>query len=441
MSRRGVGRLLLGAALMWGGAAGVRGAGEASPVIGGTLDEHPAIAYASRPTTDRVARLDQALGQRGATLERDARTGYLSAVLRALDIPVESQLLVFSKTGLQREHTSPKNPRALYFNEAVVVGYIPGASSLELAAHDPQQGVVFYTLDQTASGSRRFTRRTSCLTCHLSTSTLEVPGMIVRSHVVGDDGRVIPGLGSHAVDHRTPHTDRWGGWLVTGKAQTLYAPLGNLGNITVTPDPTLGSAIHSNHVLIEWLNRSPDTDRYPTSDSDLAALMAFDHQQHAINLLTRLGWTARIALSEGRALDSATDIRDQVFELADYLLFVDEAPLTVAVTPRAGFAEHLAARVPADGRGRSCGQLELRTRLLKYPCSYMIYSEAFDALPSPVKDAVYRRLVDILSGRVAGQRYAHLTSPLREAILEILQETKADLPAGLRAGTARPIGR
>ena len=109
----------------------------------GVLEEHPSIQYAIRPTTDRVAKLNQALTESGRSLQRDARTGYLLPVLEALGVPVESQLLVFSKTGVQRAFTSPQNPRALFFDESVVVGYVPGAPILELAAHDPQQGVVF----------------------------------------------------------------------------------------------------------------------------------------------------------------------------------------------------------------------------------------------------------------------------------------------------------
>src|SRR5712692_5236186 len=129
----------------------------------GVLDEHPGIQYAIRPTTDRVAKLNQAITQGGRSLRRDPRTGYLLPVLEALGVPVESQLLVFSKTGVQRAYTSPQNPRALFFDESVVVGYVPGAPAIELAAHDPQQGVVFYTLDQ-AAAAPVFVRRTSCLT-------------------------------------------------------------------------------------------------------------------------------------------------------------------------------------------------------------------------------------------------------------------------------------
>src|SRR5207247_5680329 len=203
----------------------------AAPNWTGVLHEHPAIQYAVRPAIDRVAKLSEAIA-RGRVLQRDARTGYLLPVLNALGVPVESQLLVFSKTGLQRALISPQRPRALLFDESVAVGYVPGAPVVELAAHDPQQGVMFYTIDQSAA-SPIITRRTNCLTCHVSASTLDVPGMLARSTAVGDDGNVLPQLGSNDVDHQTPHPDRWGGYFVTSEqAPTWYNQRAHAGNIT-----------------------------------------------------------------------------------------------------------------------------------------------------------------------------------------------------------------
>lgn len=421
-------------ALAVAGSAGPAGRAQPLSQFVGTLDEHPSIQYENRPTTDVVTRLNAALAAGRQTLERDERTGYLLPVLNALNVPAESQVLVFSKTGLQRAHTGPRNPRALYFNESVVVGYIPGAPDLELAAHDPQQGVVFYSLAQREAAAPTFKRRAHCLTCHVSAVTMEVPGFIVRSHMVGADGSAMPALGSHTVNHQTPHTQRWGGWFVTGHASMPpYGPLGHLGNTTVTPHPTSGPAIFSNHVLIEWLNRPVETDRYLASDSDLAALMTFDHQMHALNLLTRLNWEARVAAAGGRSEATDAALAGRVGELVDYLLFVNEAPLAFEVEPRPGFAEALAARAPKDRRGRSLAQLDLTTRLLKYPLSYLVYSESFDGLPPAVKASVYRRIFGILSGKDLDRKYAHLSPDDRTAIAEILRDTRKDLPRDLRS--------
>jgi len=418
------GRLLASAAAL-GAALAVSGptSGETQAPWPGVLHEHPAIQYASRPTTDPVAKLNRSLAEGGRPLERDPRTGFLLPVLSALGVPVESQLLVFSKTGVQREYTSPHNPRALFFNDSVAVGYVPGAPLLELAADDPQQGVVFYTVDQ-AAATPTVTRRTSCLGCHVSASTLEVPGMIVRSNAVGDDGNVMPQLGSNDVTHQTPHPDRWGGYFVTLEgAEAPYATRAHEGNITFS-----GRGSTSNQAFVDWRNSSPETRGYLSASSDIVALLLFDHQMHAINLMTRLNWEWRVASTSGRASATDVTVRPLVDELAGYLLFAGEAPFSVPLTPRPGLAAHLLSRAPKDRRGRSFGQLDVVNRLLRYPCSYMVYSAAFDGLAPAVKNAVYGRMLDILSDDDPRKVDARVTADDRRAVLEILRDTKPDFP-------------
>jgi hypothetical protein len=116
-------------------------------------------------------------------------------------------------------------------------------------------------------------------------------------------------------------------------------------------------------------------------------------------------------------------------ELVRYLLFTNEAPLDSPVKGTSGFAEEFAARGPRDSKGRSLRDFDLRTRIFKYPCSYLVYSEDFDALPGPAKAYVYRRLLEILSGRDQSPEFARLTAEDRTAILEILLATKPGLPA------------
>jgi hypothetical protein len=402
----------------------------------GVLDEHPAIQYAHRPARDRVSDLNRALVQGAVSLDFHESGGYLRAVLDALTVPAESQLLVFSRTGIQRGATSPRNPRAIYFDDSVVVGYIPHARWLEIAAHDPEQGVVFYTLEQTASATPRLTRRAECLTCHVASSTLDVPGMIVRSNFMSAAGDLIPQLGFHVVNHRTPLPNRWGGWYVTGTySAPVYGGVGHMGNVTTAIHPAFGPSTTSNEVFIEWLNSHPEARGYPSGDSDVAALLVFDHQMHAINLLTRLNWETRVAMSRGTPTFTASPLHDLVDELVDYFLFVGEAPPPPGLTPRAGFAERLAAKTPKDRHGRSLGQLtssaatETATpRLLRYSCSYMLYTVAFDNLPAPARTAVYERMWAILAGRDGHAKYSHLSPANRRAIIEILRDTKKDLP-------------
>jgi hypothetical protein len=422
--------LLLAATLTVATAAstGVTSAQPRRP-FAGVLDEHPAIRYAERATTDRVARLTAALAQGSASLSYDEPGGYLRSTLRALDISPESQLLVFSKTGVQRASTSPRNPRALYFDDSVVVGYIPGARFIEIAAHDREQGVVFYTIDQTLRAAPEISRQTNCLTCHVSGSTLDVPGLITRSNFTNANGEVLPQLGFHIVDHRTPLSQRWGGWFVTGKYDLApYGGVTHMGNVGTAMHPVNDApAGTSNEIFIRWIQTDATALGYLSNESDIASLMVFDHQMRAINLLTRFNWEARVAAYDGRVDFSRGELRELVESVADYFLFVDEAPPPARLTPRAGFATRFASAGPKDSRGRSLRELDFNSRLLRYSCSYMIYSAAFDALPPDAKRAVYRRLFDILTG--SDEKYAHLTVNDRRAISEILRETKADWPS------------
>jgi hypothetical protein len=172
-----------------------------------------------------------------------------------------------------------------------------------------------------------------------------------------------------------------------------------------------------------------DTDAYLSPYSDVAALMVFDHQMYMTNLITRVGWEVRCALYDkipDRALN--TLLRDSATELVDYLLFIDEAPLPGPVHGTSGFAEKLAAEGPWASHGRSLRQLDLQRRLLRYPCSYMIYTQAFDSLPEQARNAIYQRMWQILSGAEKNNRYARLSPADRQAIVEILRDTKKGLP-------------
>src|SRR5262249_20549590 len=115
--------------------------------------------------------------------------------------------------------------------------------------------------------------------------------------------------------------------------------------------------------------------------------------------------------------------------LLTYLLFTDEAPLEGRITGTSRFAVEFAARGPKDRRGRSLRQFELTRRMFQYPCSYLIYSEAFDSLPAPAKTRIYQRLWEVLTGKDRSPVFARLSAADRAAILEILLDTKKSLPA------------
>ena len=208
---------------MWwaGGRARVRLAamasrGQSRGTFPGTLDQHPAIDYRGGALSDVVTGLRRDLRRRHdvAGVRRD-RKGYLLSLLGQ----AERSGRVASPAVLEDRHPAtrspaPENPRALYFNDRVVVGYIPGAPVIEMASHDPRQGVIFQTLKQDAWLPGEFARPDRCLGCHLSANSLDVPGILVRSMFAGGDGRPCRRLGSFVIDHRSPLEQRWGGWYV-----------------------------------------------------------------------------------------------------------------------------------------------------------------------------------------------------------------------------------
>lgn len=377
--------------------------GDLAGVFTGALD-HPAIEYSKRPVNDPVAALNRRL-DRGETLEFEPGRGYLKAVLEALGIPVESQIAVFAKSSFQQHLIGPENARALYFNDAVAVGWIRGGPLLEVASQDPEQGTIFYTLNQWKSASPRLKRRDDCLGCHESYDTMGVPGMLLRSVYPAPNGFVLRELGSYNVDHRVPFAHRWGGFFVTGKTDAM----GHLGNAAFKGESEAESV-------------ETNLKGYLAPSSDIVALMVFDHQMHMTNLLTRIGWETRFALHEKTM--TPEKLAGMAAELVDYMLFEQEARLGSPATGTSGFAEKFAALGPFDGKGRSLRQFDLARRMMRYPCSYMIYSAAFDGLPVEAKDAIYRRMWRVLSG----EEGSRLSSGERRAIVEILRGTKQDLP-------------
>jgi hypothetical protein len=387
--------------------------------------DHPAIGYSTRETTDPIARLNGVIRADGSKLTFDGPRGYLDSLLKVLDIPVESQTLVFSETSFEPEDISPSHPRALYFNDRVAVGWVPGRKTLEIAAHDARQGVIFYTLEQSPATLPRFARNERCLLCHLTPSTSGVPGLVTMSMLPLSDNPNEYAQG-WPVDHRTPIEDRFGGWYVTG----ANVPRVHLGNVPVHHVKVSYTRLPAAPVVTS-LSSKFDLKTYLSPDSDIVAQLVLHHQVQMTNFMTRLGWEFRVAADQkGNAQSRLTNFTR---EFVDYLLFVDEAPLPSPVRGSSGFAEKFAAAGPRDQKGRSLREFDLERRVFKYPCSYMIYSPAFDALPQPAKDAVYQRMWDILSGRETDKIYTRLSRADRQAIVEILRETKKDLPSSFRS--------
>jgi hypothetical protein len=367
--------LLIGVALL---------AAADSPYPANLPPDHPAIRYFEAPLDNAVTRL-------AGSIPSD-----LSSLLAALKIDPDSQLLVFSKTSFQAAKISPKNPRAIYFGDDAVVGWLRGSSSMEVAAFDSKQGEVFYTFD---AGKPGFTRQRNCLQCHQGPATLGVPGIFVGSVYPNSAGQ--PSADAAIItDQRTPFADRWGGWYVNA----AHGEQPDRAN-AVAPDP-------AEPTTLEEITAKFNPAGYLTPVSDIVALMTFEHQTYMTNLITRLGWESRIG--------GEPDIEP----LIAYMLFADEAPLREPIEGVSGFTKTFPQRGPRDHRGRSLREFDLQTRLFRYPLSYMIYSAAFDSLPDAVRSRVYRRLYDILGGQDQSGKFKALPAETRQAILEILRDTK-----------------
>lgn len=399
--------------------------------------DHPAIQYGTLPVHDRLAAFQERLRSGKAKLEYREPHGYLDSVLKALDVPVSSQVLVYSKTSFQAPRISPRMARALYFSDDVYVGWVAGGDVLEFAAQDPQQGIVFYTMDQEPGPKPRLDRRDECLQCHASGGTLGVPGVVVRSVFVERSGMPLFNAGGFVTDHRSPLSQRWGGWYVTG----THGKQRHMGNVFAEDRDRPDQLDRENGANVTDLKGRIDIGHYLGGHSDIVALMVLEHQTRMTNLITRVSYETRMAMHEQQAINKTLgQPEDQLSEsarrrvdnaaeaLLKYMLFADEALLDAPVKGTSTFARDFEARGPRDRKGRSLRDLDLTTRMFRYPCSYLIYSEAFDALPAVVRDRVYRRLHEIVTGVDQTPLFARLTPADRAGIREILLETKRDLP-------------
>lgn len=410
----------------------------ASPALASDFDRPP-VNYAKAPADNPVSRLQQRVATGKAKLAFDDDNGYLQTVLKELNVPVSSQVLVFSKTSLQRDKISPKTPRAIYFNDDVYVGMCRHGEVMEFSAADPNLGTVFYTLDQEPAERPRFQRHTeNCLVCHGSGGNRGFPGHLVRSVYTDKDGFPILSAGSFRTDHTSPLNERWGGWYVTG----THGDTPHRGNLLLADRKFPGGdAPNPDGVNLTDLKFRFTTANYLSPHSDIVALMVLEHQAEMHSLIARTALETRMALHYqtelNKALNQPADTKyDSVKsritgvgdELVKYLLFSGEAKLTAKVAGTSGFAAEFAARGPKDSRGRSLRDFDLTTRLFKFPCSYLIYSGAFDGLPAAAREYVLRRVYNVLTGADTAKEFAHLSADDRRSILEILLATKPNLP-------------
>jgi hypothetical protein len=410
----------------------------AAPLLACCVSATPATSardasVANRPD-DPVARLQARIDRGEAHLQYDDRRGWLESVLRELRVPADSQGLVFSKTSFQPTKISPRTPRAVYFNDDVYIGWVQDGTVLEIASVDPKQGTVFYSLPQKKTDHPKFKHETSaCLQCHQSQTTGDVPGLLFRSVYPDSEGMPILSAGTFVTTEQSPLSERWGGWYADGKL----------------PDPGMANAIVLDADQPDQFTRSAasldqqfDVKPYLSAHADPVALLVLAHQTHLHNLLARAAHETTLAVRDEQAIqkllhegpDEHSDttqlrIKSACEPVVEAMLFSGEAPLEGDVCGSTDFARRFEQHGPRDAKGRSLRQFDLHTRLFKYPCSYLIYSEQFDALPEAAKQYIYRRLWQVLTGRDDSRAFSHLPDDRRDSLYEILRQTKAGLPA------------
>jgi hypothetical protein len=387
------------------------------------------IHYRSEALDDPIARLQKRLDSGEIKLTYEPKHGYLGAVLAALGVPLSSQTLVFSKTSFQYPNISPQRPRALYYNDDVYVGQVHQGRSLEFVSFDPMQGAIFYIMDEHPSDHPRFERaENDCIQCHVaSSSTRGVPGVMLRSIYTHPSGTQAGGTPAFITGQESAFKDRWGGWYVTG----LRGTQGHLGNGVLGDGSRPEDFDRVSHASVADLGGLLDTSSYLTGSSDVVAHLVLAHQTQMHNLITQTNYQTRLTLyaAHGELSEAGRSrIEKTAEQLVRYLLFTNEAPIEGAIDTKSAFAGEFEARGPRDSSGRSVRDFDLQKRIFKYPCSYLIYSEAFDAIPEPAKGYIYRRLFEVLSGREQGPEFSSLSSEDRRAILEILVATKPGVP-------------
>jgi hypothetical protein len=388
---------------------------------------NPLHAYESRPVDDRFARFVSAWdaghsdarrsdAPQAPAIDTSGDLPFLRSLLKELDVPVSSQMLVFTATSLQKGLISARNPRALYFNDDTYVGYVP-RGRIEVISLDPELGGIFYIFDRLQAGRRPAVHRSSeCMNCHAPRHMDHVPGLVIESVVPGLTGGGERAFRREHSGHAIPLQDRFGGWHLTGTGPAMPHNWSNLllvrknGEAEEVPNPP---------------GERCDLRRYPLPTSDLLAQLLHEHQVGFVNRALQAGYRCR-ELSASDSLDEEA-LAELAGPLVRYLLFTEEAPLEPGMLGDSPFAAEFTAAGKRDSAGRSLRDIDGKTRLLRHRCSYMIYSPAFVGLPPALRRRILTDLAAALDG---GEPGAHLERDEREAVRQILAQTVLDFIAG-----------
>ncbi len=399
--------------------------------------DYPYIHYSDPPVHNEIARLQQRLDNGSLRLTATPEHGYLEPLLAALNINPDSQTLVFSKTSLQVDAISAATPRAIYFNDDTYVAWVQKTGILEIVTMDADRGPVFYTLLASDPKPRLERQTLRCLTCHDTFGEMGggVPHFLFESTYDRAGANLIPDAVARETTDETPIAQRWGGWYVTGQDGGAF----HLGNIL---PPESRSPVNIDKIRrgsLASLDSLLDTAPYLRPTSDIVALLVLEHQVTVHNQIIHANFKSRMMLNkEQPGSDAATMHWSQLTPtaqtrlhlmlrpLVNALLMVQAAPLPQKVVGSNGYAAWFQSQGVRDTQGRSLRQLDLVTRLFRFPMSFLIYSEGFDALPLCAREHVYAQLAQILRAPNPGTPYDGRSAQDRRAAFDILIATKPE---------------
>lgn len=386
------------------------------------------IRYTETPANNRVSRLIEKIKRKEITIDYTDKRGNLVSLLEALEIPQSSQTLVFSKTSMQIQYISRRNPRAIYFNDDTYLGWVNGSSLVEISTADPKLGAAFYTVRMNPWRPKIERANYDCLACHATTMTKGIPGHTVRSVMPTYDGNIDSQAESFLTNDRSPFAQRWGGWYVTG----VHGSMKHLGNAYLKGGilDTRNSANRKN------VNYEFDTSKYLSPYSDIVALMVLEHQTQMHNSFARASFFTRKLLFDAKSVAADGQTKDEEVlgaqismiaeEVVERLLFSDETVLTDEVRGSVVFARDFQSRGRKNSTGRSLRDFDMKTRMFRYPCSYLIYSDAFISLEPKLRAEIVRQTKAVLEQDTTTESMAHLSAEDRTNILSILKETHPD---------------
>jgi len=386
----------------------------------------PPHNYLEWQPRDRFAQLQEKAQKGEVKFDTSSDKAFLTSLLEALDIPISSQIMVFSASSLQSEIINPRNPRSLYFNEDTYIGWVPGGL-VEIIAADPVMGPMFYVFNRLRPGGPvpDFQRSTKCMNCHAGNATRRLPGLIAESLLVSRAGSSLETFRRDVQGHQIPLETRFGGWHLTGehnlsshKANVMGIPNSGKNEITsVNPGQFSDLSLHL----------------LPTSD--ILPHLIHEHQIGFENRLVYAIYTFRQLKHENKNMFGAAakaELEERAQELARYITFAEEAKFPAkGITGDPAFAkDFLSDRKPTKA-GLSLRDLDMKTRIFKHRCSFMLYTDTWKEAPKELKERIYYHMALYLRDQPDAQ-HAHLPQNERLAIRSILKETMNDLPAWWR---------